>query len=130
MSDHINRAQLFEPYSELTECQVQMINVLVEEDPDPQDVEHALNTLLDDIEDRFLEASEMDVRISIANAAVEVASAIAHLPPMHRSQEARRRVRRWFEAHLGASSDEDGPDAPQQIIEPQQKRKGMDDLEM
>lgn len=134
MSDHINRARLFEPYSELTEYQVELINILVEEDPNPEHVEGAVNILLDDIEDRFLHASEKDAWVSIANAAVEVASAIQHLPPIHRSMEARRRVKRWFEEHLGgsdqgSSSDEDGPENPQRFIQPQQKRKRGDDLE-
>lgn len=135
MSDHTNRARLFEPYSELTEYQVFMINVLVEEDPNPEYVEGAVNILLDDIEDRFLQASERDAMISIANAAVEVAPAISHLPPIHRSKEARRRVKRWFEEHLGSvgegsSSDEDGPESPQRVIPFQKKRNGNDDLEM
>ena len=135
MNDHINRARLFEPYSDLTEYQVFMINVLVEDEPNPEHVEGALNTLLDHIEDRFLQASERDAMISIANAAVEVAPAIAHLPPIHRSKEARRRVKRWFEETLGSvgegsSSDEDGPEAPQRVIPFRKKRNGNDDLEM
>jgi len=135
MSDHINRAQLFKPYSELTEYQVFMINVLVEDEPNPEHVEKAVNILLDDIEDRSLQASERDAMISIANAAVEVAPAIAHLPPIHRSKEARRRVKRWFEENLGSvgggsSSDEDGPECPQRVILFQKKRNGDDDLEM
>lgn len=130
MSKNLNRARLLEPYSALTECQVRMINTLVEEDPDPMHVERALNNLLDEIEARLANASEMNARSSIANAAVDVAPALAHLPPLLRSKEARARVNRLFSEDLGstgtAGSSDDGDDgfeAPQRVIAPGRKTR-------
>lgn len=129
MSEPISRAQLFKPYSALTEYQVWMINVLVEKNPDPQDVEGSLNNLLDDIEGKFASASERDAISSIANAAVEVAQAIAHLPSIHRSMEARRRVKRWFQDVPGGLSDHDD-DEPELIVLPQRNKRRDEDQEL
>ena len=115
----MSRAKLLEPYSALTQYQVWMINTLVEEDPDPTHVEGALNLLLDEIETRLPSASELDARSSIANAAVEVAEAIAHLPPITRSSEARARVKRWFSKNLATSEtggSSDDFESPQRVI--------------
>lgn len=127
MTEPHHRGRLFEPYSTLTEYQRWMINLLVEDEPAPHDVEGALNGLLDEIEKRFARASEQDARISIGNAAVDLAPAIAHFPPLIRSSEARRRVNRWFSQAIGGAGSDgsDGPDEPIRELTPSRK-KGRD----
>lgn len=106
MSEHLHRARLFEPYSELSGSEIEMINVLVQEKPCPAEVENALNGLLERLFEKFPTFSVGDARNSIANAAMEVSPALAHLPRIHRSKEARRLVKRCFEGNLeGADSD-------------------------
>jgi len=95
------------PYSELCSYHSSLINTLVEERPELDDVVGALHILIDEIENRFLHANHNDIFMSISNAAAEVAPAIAHMPPMQRSQLARIRVKRWFNEYIETPDDGD-----------------------
>ena len=106
MRDHENRTQLFMPYSELTLYHVGLINTLVKKRPDLDDVVGALHILIDEIENRFLWATENDIFMSITNAAVEVAPSIAHLSPQQRGRMAHIRVKRWFNEFIETPDDE------------------------
>lgn len=117
MNDDLNRAKLFAPYSALTEYRIWAINTLVEEDPNPDDAEAALNLLLDDVETKCPSASERDAKSSIANAAVEVAKAITETHPIIRSKIARFRVSRWFSKDLATT----GPEGSSDDFEPPQR---------
>lgn len=117
MEKPIHRARLLQPYSALNPDEIWSINLLVEENPDPNpvDVKKALDILMRHITSVFPNANVMmDIRISISNAAADVADSLSSQPPFKRRSESRRLIDRWFKK--GASPDDgDAPDVPQRI---------------
>lgn len=125
----IHRPELLEPYDQLSQSLRDMLDVLVEENPKPSEVEKALNGLLDEVLRRSPKAKEKAVIASIANAAISVATPIQHFPDWERQIEGNNRVRRWFGKLPGPKngSNDDGPDVPERTLPMGRKRQRQDE---
>ena len=99
MTQSLDRTNMLRPYAELHPYDVWALHVLIFDDPEAEDVEASLNHLLDLIESRIpagVSLGERDAKVSICNAAGDLAATFYGLSDLQRSIRARKAVGRFL----------------------------------